>query len=56
MQGFDSLPRLKGVRSSPVERFTDNEEVDGPIPSEPTALFYSLKFFLFSGRIKFSYG
>jgi hypothetical protein len=39
MQGFDSLPRLKVViwiGSSLVERFTDNEEVDGPIPSRST--------------------
>ena len=28
----------KGVGSSPVERFTDNEEVDGPIPSRPTEM------------------
>ncbi len=28
--------RGKRASSSLVERFTDNEEVDGPIPSSPT--------------------
>ena len=32
-----------GAGSSLVERFTDNEEVDGPIPSRPTECFQNIE-------------
>ena len=40
------------ARSSVVERFTDNEEVDGSIPSAPTRMDYFLILYFFAGVVE----